>query len=334
MKIKWCALACAMFVSCIPLTACNGNDDDSSIVDVNKTGTFYETEMRFYVNPIKAENLEDESIYNVYSSYSENVMRNMVQLLSSERFAEILMLDEDGLPSDDMLDKIRTDKGNDVANALEIKVDTARQSLRDMESKQEYLEEIYQELATKKSERNALQAQVNREWNALGYTGTPSRVDSAMYDEEIAYNILWDEYQVAIETYNAVLEEESVARGNVTQAKGTKRDAFEEAIGQWRTDYSAYYANELTAYYEAVSYSYKNITDDSEMVRSFFYVAISVKDDETFANEVRDKIIQYVPKFVKEHMPLTSEYVATECVRITLLDQIQAVVYKNGKKIS
>ena len=74
---------------------------------------YYGTSLEFYVNPIKVNNdgnadtndktdAEDktDSDYSVYGAYGKIVMESMVELLNSESFAELLILDEDGMPAE------------------------------------------------------------------------------------------------------------------------------------------------------------------------------------------------------------------------------------------
>ncbi len=67
---------------------------------------YYGTSLTFYVNPYIDETAEDDgtgstttdSQYGVYGAYGKHVMDNMVKLLSSELFSEILIQDVPNLP--------------------------------------------------------------------------------------------------------------------------------------------------------------------------------------------------------------------------------------------
>lgn len=66
---------------------------------------YYGTSLTFYVNPYIDEQAEEEgatsskdSQYGVYGAYGKHVMDNMVKLLSSELFSEILIQDVPNLP--------------------------------------------------------------------------------------------------------------------------------------------------------------------------------------------------------------------------------------------
>ena len=292
--------------------------------DKTRDVNYFGTTIAFYVNPQKDENSDQESEYSIYGSYGENVMDNMVKLLSSELFAETLMLDAEGLPSNAMVEKVRASKGDEVANALAEKIATARQTLRNIENKEEALNEVSETLSKKKDEMYAKQTDVNNAWADLGRTGTPSRIASPSNDAQTTYNTIWDAYQLAIANYDTAVEQQKNAREELRTAKKTQRTAFDTALTQWRTDYSSYYAGELARYRWAASYSYKSPSDgsDSNYARSFFYINISVVNDVDFANEVRNRIIKYVPEFIEEIMPVPGGYLATSCQRITRNDYI------------
>ncbi|MBR2023574.1 MAG: hypothetical protein IJ996_03560 [Clostridia bacterium] len=288
--------------------------------DVN----YFGTTIAFYVNPQKDENSDQESEYSIYGSYGENVMDNMVKLLSSELFAESLMLDKDGLPDDGMIDKVKATKGEEVATALATKVANARATLAAIDTKDAELDAATDALSEAKDTMYALQSDVNNAWADLGKYGTPGRIASPSNEDEHTYNTIWDNYQLAIDAYETATEQQAIARDNLKAAKKAQKAAFEDTLAQWRKDYSAYYAGELARYRWAASYSYKSASDgsDSNFARSFFYVYISVTNDVDFANNVRNRIVEYVPMFIEEIMPVPGGYLDTNCQRITRNDYI------------
>lgn len=84
---------------------------------------YYGTSVEFYVNPEKKVGASDDtqqggSQYGVYGAYGRHVMDNMVRLLSSEIFAEQLMLGGNPLPA--------KQEGNDALNA---KIDAAQKAI-------------------------------------------------------------------------------------------------------------------------------------------------------------------------------------------------------------
>lgn len=95
---------------------------------------YYGTSVEFYVNPEKKVSSSDDtqqggSQYGVYGAYGRHVMDNMVRLLSSEIFAEQLMLaetDENGLLTGSVKSLPAKQEGNDALNA---KIDAAQTAL-------------------------------------------------------------------------------------------------------------------------------------------------------------------------------------------------------------
>ena len=73
---------------------------------------YYGTTVEFYVNPIKSEEQDEnvdaenktDSQYSVYGAYGKLVMESMVELLNSESFAEVLILDNNGMPAQGIKD--------------------------------------------------------------------------------------------------------------------------------------------------------------------------------------------------------------------------------------
>lgn len=61
---------------------------------------YYGTTVEFYVNPSKSADADSEtgSQYGVYGAYGKPVMESMVELLNSEGFAEVLMLEDNDMP--------------------------------------------------------------------------------------------------------------------------------------------------------------------------------------------------------------------------------------------
>ena len=288
--------------------------------DVN----YFGTTVAFYVNPQKDENSDQESEYSIYGSYGENVMDNMVKLLSSELFAERLMLERNGLPSQSMVDKVRASKGDETANTLVEKMEKAEGELAKITSAEENLKIASSNLSQKRKDMSAKETEVKNTWIELGRTGTPSAITSPSTPEEHAYNALWTDYQNTIIAYNLASEAQTSAKDVLRLAMQEKNTVFDDMLNYWRSAYSAYYAGELSSYRWAASYSYKSPSDgsDSNFARSFFYVHISIVNNEDFANKVRAKIIDYVPDFIEEIMPVPGGYFATKCQRMTRTDYI------------
>lgn len=292
--------------------------------------------VEFYVNPQKDENSDVESEYSIYGSYGENVMDNMVKLLSSELFAEKLMLDKEGLPDADMLSDIRTDKGDATADALKKKVDDARNALHDIDTKAKAFEdattavsEAKDEMYKAKAERDNAWAIVREKNKDLG--SEPTVLENPDNDKDIAKsNASIEAYDKAVKAYDqAVLNQKSASEA-WTSAKKLSKNLTEEALKQWRTDYSNY-AGELGKYRRSISYSYRSPSDgsDTNFARSFIYVKVYVDggnqtDTEDLAKDLLAKLVEYVPMFIEDIMPIPGGYLSTNCQVISRTYYIQA----------
>lgn len=85
---------------------------------------YYGSTVEFYVNPSKIEDTEPEpdgelkeSDYDVTGAYKKSVMEIMVELLNSEEFSELLLLDDKGMPAKGISTEIDEfiDAGNTTA---------------------------------------------------------------------------------------------------------------------------------------------------------------------------------------------------------------------------
>ena len=95
------------------------------------------TNIEFYVNPERPEKDEDTglvggSTYGVYGAYGKNVMDNIVRLLNSESFAELLILNGELLPQKGWADL--TDE-EEAALGLDASIDAAQEKIDEYEEK-------------------------------------------------------------------------------------------------------------------------------------------------------------------------------------------------------
>lgn len=276
----------------------------------------YGTTIEFYVNPRldKTSSTEVESQYGVYGAYGRHVMDNMVKLLSSELFAEQLLLDETtGLP--------KTGENADVdaktAIALKAKTD-AETAIVDAQEKLKTLNKANTDYREATTEVNTLwQQYINRhpgqDFNSTPTKGKDDEVDKAIQKQEEAKGAV-DEAKDALEK----------AEEGATDAKKQAEDAKEDALELWRDTY-ADYAQKLDTVLESISYSYYDESTSenvSDLARSFIYVKIAVMNDETLAKDFYARIIKLVPEFVETNMAVPSGYDGTNCQRITRSDKV------------
>lgn len=284
--------------------------------------------IEFYVNPENPKEIEGESSqYSVYGAYGRHVMDNMVKLLSSESFAEKLMLNGETLP--DLNDKwVNENNKTEVALAVDAKIAEARQYITEAETAKTVLQTVSDEANV------ALQA-LQKAWEK-------AVCDLADYKDvsysDAAYEKLLpmikaanaganEQYVAALEgahtIYSEKVEAETIAKANEKSAK-EKAEAYTEfALEAWRA--TEKYATELSRYSSAVTYSYMeedvNLEDANNLARSFIYIEFSVLNDQDFANELYERIKHVVPSYVEANMPIPAGYTGTNCQRITRADE-------------
>lgn len=277
----------------------------------------YGTTIEFYVNPRldKSSSTEIESQYGVYGAYGRHVMDNMVKLLSSELFAEQLLLDaETGLPKTG--DNAEVDAKTAVAIQAQAAADTA---VADAEEKLDALNEANTEYNEATTLVNTLWAQYRNAHTGENLSSTPTIIDGETALNDAIAN--QKRLQSVIDAAEAVLETaEEVAANAKKEAKEKKEDALE----LWRDTYAPY-SEELDTVLESISYSYYDESSDenvSDLARSFLYVKIAVLNNEDLAKDYYSKIIELVPQFVETNMAVPSGYDGTNCQRITRSDKI------------
>ena len=276
-------------------------------IDVN----YYGTTVEFYVNPEKpkassAGNLSSTtggSQYGVYGAYGRHVMDNMVKLLSSESFAEHLMLEENGLPDMEIYPGLNADDYNAATAALSA------------------AEAAWVAADALEAPREAALEKLNEEWTKAGKSGTFSEASYyELFNKGEAPEDLISAYQDAI----AAVEARNNARAHASSLQDLADEAVEAVLIPWRE--TSLYRTNLNRFKAAVSYSYLGETEDVEdannLARSFIYVKISILNDVEFAKDVLFRVKRVVPLYVEENMAVPSDYEGTNCQRITRSDEI------------
>ncbi len=120
---------------------------------------YWGTNMEFYVNPVRPTKNEDTelgggSTYGVYGAYGKNVMDNIVRLLNSESFAELMILNGELLPekgvwADESNEAEAALKLDDAIDAAQAKIDASLKVQADYEAGEATKEDY--ELAVKEA---------------------------------------------------------------------------------------------------------------------------------------------------------------------------------------
>ena len=320
-------------------------------IDIN----YFGTRVEFYVNPEKPEETSGTSSgvaaggsqYGVYGAYGQHVMDNMIRLLSSESFAEQLILNGNILPekgkyfsneetnaqfralyevAEPLLEEVaRAEK--DYNNALEMKAKAVRNSTEKLRILNQEWAPLYNGGQVKSSSFRLEEYLTYKEKHG----GVPAALEAA-YD---AYTVAQND--VATEQTNVDNTEQAWKMAKKAayepQSENEKLGAVEKVLELWRT--SSAYASQLSRYKSCVSYSYLESapTDDndtSKLARSFIYVRISVlnKDGKVgteIANDILSRVKNVVPVYVAKNMTVPDGYVGTNCQRISRMDGIRQI---------
>ncbi len=278
----------------------------------------YGTTIEFYINPRLdyASSTEVESQYGVYGAYGRHVMDNMVKLLSSELFAEQLLLDEKtGLP--------KTGENAEVdaltAHALQAQ-DEAKTAVANAESALLALNQANTDYRTATTLVNTLWAQYRNAHPDKQLNSTPTETPG-----EDALNDAIQEQKRLESVVEKAEDDLQKAQEGAEKARNDAEETKEMTLALWRIKNPNYEKN-LDLVINSIEYSYYDITtkeDVSDLARSFIYVKILVENDEDLANEFYKQIILLVPEFVKTNMPVPSGYDGTNCQRITRSDKIE-----------
>ena len=315
-------------------------------IDVN----YFGTKVEFYVNPEKPEESSSTSAgagaggsqYGVYGAYGRHVMDNMVKLLSSDSFAEQLLLNGESLP--DMKTQWFAaedayENGTLKNDALKAAIEKAQGPLENMKN----AETTYNAALVKKAEavkfRNEAERALNEEWIKLYRANslpTASFSRDVYFDEKNPVKGKYDSLDAAYDNFlqkeNYVTEMTAKAieaEDALSISKKETKVPVEEALDIWRE--SALYAALLKYYKNAVSYSYlesdADFEDANNLARSFIYVKISiqnsnVQDGVRIGTELLNRVKKVVPAYVSENMTVPDGYSGTNCQRITRIDDV------------
>ena len=296
---------------------------------------YYGTEVQFYVNPDRPKKTSstEGSQYGVYGAYGQHVMDNMVKLLNSESFTELLILNGKTIPeSGEWTTKVVAEKGVAITeeyveayNAaftkkLNAKI-AATNALLTAAEEAKALSHSAKQIA-----EDALE-NLNEVWTEEVTASESSywSYSKAAYQQLLKNNLVTDALKAAHDAYEQAQTAADTAQKAAEQAVATAEEQTEETLALWRTSYE--FKNELNLYSGKASYDYLKDVEDTNngnnLARSFIYVKISVLNDQEFAEELYNRIISVVPVYVEANMAVPSDYEGTNCKRITRTDEIE-----------
>ncbi len=301
---------------------------------------YYGTKLQYYVNPKRSpSSTENQSQYGVYGAYGKNVMDNMVELLSSERFAENLLLDDDGLPRE-WLNSDRREEARKIIQA-------SKEAIKEVENLTEESEDLEQRIPDLQAEYNYCNEDYEFFKEARRYEQERlSNARAAGFSQSIIAQIEADVEDAKAKEIEAG-EKRATAREDLKNAKDRKSalekeikdadeyalklikqsdDALEEILQDWRKTDS--YHQQLSLIKSSVSYSYLKESSSSssnanDFARSFFYVEIVMLNNKEFSEFLLERIKEEMPLYIEANMAIPAGYEATNCALTTCVDSIR-----------
>lgn len=279
---------------------------------------YYGTYVEFYVNPVPTEeHVESDSYFAVNGTYTRNVMDGLIRLLSSDSFAERLLMDEEGLP------KFRD---GDNKEAIDSKILAAKPLVAAESDAKDAVELAMDERLEAQTDYNKKYAKWSGYQNDIRIAelaGDPTNSIPGLV-------ILMEEAKEARDIAEQLLEDKKdayeLANDNLEDAKKLAEEARKEVYALYRE--TSVYKTLIKAIRSSISYSYYKPEDEENLetvARSFIYVNIAVLNNEKLANDLYDQVLAVLPGYVSEAMPKPSGYAATACRQITRLDNVYQV---------
>lgn len=307
----------------------------------------YGTSIEFYINPEKPKDIGNStnnaanavgSQYGVYGAYGRHVMDAMVKLLSSQSFAEQLMLDGEALPC---MDESKAETPNDCYPTLnKAKYQEAENALKEMQN-------LWVEIAENHDKnRTTTLTALEDAWKATGQVGSftiatcekylnaykdeykENFEDQTEYTDKEDYEEAKTAYDNLRDAYDAYIEADEARNIAYQDAEIQQKETdaiVEEVLDEWRK--TEQYKENLELYNKSVTYSYlgaeEDVEDANNLARSFIYVDINVKNDVDFANVLLERVKKVVPDYIEKNMIVPTDYEGTSCTRITRTNDIE-----------
>ena len=291
---------------------------------------YYGTRLEFYINPETSDDsVNSESTYGVYGAYGKHVMDNMIKLLSSEIFAEKLILNGEHLPEKDKW--VDTSSETEVALDLNTKIDAAQVEVDKYDTAYAELQVLIQDKNDDNLAYNTAYEAMKEAWQTLynqNIVDSPSfnqreynNKSNANPDAFVDFSNKLVAYQDADKALTISTEAVKEAQASLVTKRDNRDKVLNIALSAWRKTEA--YRGALYQYREAVSFSYIEETakteDAADLARSFIYVNINVLGDgnKAFAEDLMARIQVLVPAYVSENMIIPTGYSGTRCIEIT-----------------
>ena len=257
---------------------------------------------------------------------------HVLHLLSSERFAEKLLLDENGLPENA--------SGEDYEAALEAKLayDAANEALAEAkkaskeaprelavaqktyEEKQKAYEDAYNLLAVYKGAGDEVATQPGHREKLEQYENA---VAGAKTEKENAEKAYYAASQKVLEINHSL----EAAKEDATKAKKLSDELSEKVLNEWREQEGN--KEKISLINESITYNYIDVEgsasagSDAGQNRQFLVAEISVQKDEELAKTLLANMREKLPAYVEENSNDTDSDEETECILISTAAEVE-----------
>lgn len=257
---------------------------------------------------------------------------HVLHLLSSERFAEKLMLDANGLPenaSGEEYDAAITakHKANIAAEALALAKQASKNAPRELasvqktyEEKQKAYEDVYNLLSIYQSASDEIAKQPEHIEKMKAYE---QAVELAKAEKEIAERKYYEASQKSLQANHNL----DAAKEAYTAAKKEADDLAENILKEWREE--SQNKKKISLINESLKYEYIEDSSSSSKGneqstnRQFLVVSIAVEKDEELAKRLLQNICDKLPAFVEENTDSTDLDEETDCILISTAAEIE-----------
>lgn len=273
----------------------------------------YGTQVEFYITP----NSPDS---------------NVLHLLASERFAEKLLLDENGLPEN------RSGAEYEAALAAKHEADAAAKALteakklskeapralaiaqKNYEEKQKAYEDVYNLLNIYKSATSDKIAEDPEHVEKM------KQYEADLETAKQAKKIAEEEYYAASQTALEATHKLEAAKEAAASARKKADDLAEDILEQWREE--AKNKKKISLINESLSYKYIDVETADKATgettnRQFLIVSISVERDEALAKRLLCNMRDRLPVFVEENIDTSNSDEETVCTLISTAAEIE-----------
>ena len=273
----------------------------------------YGTQVEFYITPNSTDS-------------------NVLHLLASERFAEKLLLNENGLPEN------RSGADYDAALAAKLESDAAAKALTDAkklsreapralaiaqknyEEKQKAYDDIYNLLSVYKSATSDKIAEDPEHVQKMKQY--EADLEAAKLEKKEAEENYYVASQNALEaTHNL-----EAAKEAASSAKKNAEELAEDILEQWREEEKN--KKKISLINESLSYKYIDVETADKATgekanRQFLIVSISVEKEEELAKTLLCNIRDRLPTFVEENIDTADSDEETVCTLISTAAEVE-----------